>query len=100
MDTDRKRELAEKVVDLTVMNRVRSFANLNGVPDAEMAENLRSRMRQQQTELYLKHFEPEQLRALLDFYSTEIGQSILESQKKVSEEISAGTRIVSGEVKR
>ncbi|MEZ5490271.1 MAG: DUF2059 domain-containing protein [Gammaproteobacteria bacterium] len=99
MDTDRKRELAEKVVDLTVMSRVRSFANLNGVPDADMTEKLRSRMRQEQTELYIKHFEPEQLLALLDFYNTEIGQSILESQKKVSDELAAGTRIVSGEVK-
>lgn len=99
VDTDRKRELAEKVVDLTVMSRVRSFANLNGVPDADMTEKLRSRMRQEQTELYIKHFEPEQLLALLDFYNTEIGQSILESQKKVSDELAAGTRIVSGEVK-
>lgn len=79
MDTESKRELAEKVVDLTVMNRVRSFASMNGVPDPAMAEKMRLRMRQEQTELYIKHFEPEQLFALLDFYSTELGKSILES---------------------
>lgn len=100
VDMDRKRELAEKVVDLTVMNRVRSFANLNGVPDADMAEKLRLRMRQEQIELYIKHFEPEQLLALLNFYNTEIGQSILESQKNVSDELAAGARMVSGELKR
>lgn len=100
MDIERRRELAQKVVELTVMNRVRSFASLNGAPDADMAEKLRSRMRQEQTELYIKHFEPEQLQALLDFYNTEIGRSILDSQKKVSDEVSSGARLVSGEVKR
>lgn len=61
---------------------------------------MRFRMRQEQTELYIKHFDSEQLQALLDFYSTDIGKSILESQSKVSDELAAGTRIVSGEAKR
>lgn len=96
LNSDRKRELAESVVDLTVMNRMRSFANLNGKPDPVMAENMRLRMRDEQTELYLKHYETEQLLALLDFYSTDMGKSILESQRNVSDELAAGTRIVSG----
>lgn len=94
VDTDKKRELAEKVVDLTVMNRIRSSATLNGSPDPEMAERSRQRMRQEQIELYIKHYEPEQFLALLDFYSTDIGKSILESQRKVSDELAAGTRIM------
>ncbi len=99
MDTGRKRELAEKVVDLTVMNRIRTSATMNGVPDPEMAEKHRLRMREEQTELYLKHYEPEQFVALLDFYNTNIGKSILESQKKVSDDMASGMRLVSGEVR-
>ena len=97
MDTESKRELAEKVVDLTVMNRARSFATTNGASDPAMAEKIRLRMRQEQIELYMKHYEPEQFVALLDFYNTDIGRSILESQSKVSDELAAGTRIMSGE---
>ena len=100
VDTDRKRKLAEDVVDLTVMNRVRSSASLNGIPDPETAEKMRLRMRQEQIELYIKHYEPEQLQALLDFYSTDIGKSILESQCRVADELAAGTRLVSSEIKK
>jgi len=82
------------------MNRVRSIANLNGAPDPEMAEKMRLRMRQEQAELYLKHFTTEQLQALLDFYKTDMGKSILESQSRVSDELAGGIRLVSGEAKR
>ena len=100
MDTERIRKLAEEVVDLTVMNRVRYSANLNGAPDPVMAEKMRLRIRQEQIALYIKHYEPAQLQALLDFYSTDIGKSILDSQRRVSDELTAGTRIVSSEIKR
>ena len=100
MDSDRKRELAEEVVDLTVMNRVRSSASKNGAPDPDMAEKMRQRMRQQHIELYMKHYNPDQLIALLEFYKTGIGKSILESQKRVSDDLAAGTRIISGPAQR
>jgi len=57
-------------------------------------------MRQEQIELYIKHYEPEQLQALLDFYGTDIGKSILQSQSRVSDELAAGTRLISSEVKK
>ncbi len=57
-------------------------------------------MRQEQIELYIKHYEPEQLQALLDFYGTDIGKSILESQCRVADELAAGTRLVSSEIKK
>jgi len=97
MDTREKRKLAEKVVDLTVMNRARATATVNNKPDPEMTEKLKLRMREEQTELYVKHFDSDQLLALLDFYTTEMGKSILESQKRVSGDISSGMRIVSGD---
>lgn len=99
MDAERKRELAEKVVDLTVMNRISTSATMNGVPDPEIVEKHRSRMRKEQTELYLKHYEPEQFVALLDFYNTDIGKSILESQKNVSDDMASGMRLASVEVR-
>ena len=45
MDSDRKRELAEEVVDITVMNRVRSSASKNGAPDPDMAEKTKKKWR-------------------------------------------------------
>lgn len=97
MSADSKRDLTEKVVDLTIMNRFRATATSNGKPDPEMAEKLRLRMREEQIVLHLKHFESEQLSALLEFYGTEVGASILKSQEQIASEIQAGFRLVSGE---
>ncbi|PHS06164.1 MAG: hypothetical protein COA78_14510 [Blastopirellula sp.] len=80
------------------MNRARMFATVNNEPDPEMTEKLRLRMREEQTVLYIRHYEPEQLLALLDFYSTDIGKSILDSQKRVSDDMASGVRLVSGEI--
>lgn len=99
MTAESKKELAEKVVDLTVMNRVHTFATLNDKPDPATAAKHRARMRDEQVALYIKHYETEQLLALLDFYSTDIGKSILESQKRASDDLASGIRLVSGEVK-
>jgi len=92
MSGDQKRELAEKVVDQTVMHRMKITSDSNG-SNPQLTEKFRSQMREQQIDLYCKHFEIEQLQALLDFYSTEMGKSILESQKRLSGDISSGLRI-------
>lgn len=95
MDAEEKRSLAEKVVDLTVMNRVRGIATDSNGPNAGMTEEFRSRMRAEQTALYVKHYEPEQFIAILDFYNTDIGKSILASQERLADEMASGTRLVS-----
>lgn len=99
MSDEEKRKLAEKVVDLTVMNRAKAFASDSNGPNAEMTEKLRLRMREEQTVLYIKHYETEQLMALLDFYSTETGKSILASQERLSNDMASGIRLVSEEVR-
>lgn len=95
MTDDKKRELAERLVDLSVMGRAKCVASDNCGPNKDLMNKMRSRMRQQQISLYCKHFQTEQLQALVDFYSTEMGKSILRSQERISDELSfglAGTR--------
>ncbi|NQV69308.1 MAG: DUF2059 domain-containing protein [Pseudohongiella sp.] len=94
VDAEGKRRLAEKVVDLTVMNRAKTFASDSNGPNAALTEKLSLRMREEQTVLYIKHYETEQLNALLDFYNTEIGKSILASQERLSAEMASGVRLV------
>jgi len=93
MSGHQKRELAEKVVDLTVMHRLKTAARNSNGPNPELTELFRSKMREQQIELYCKHFETEQLQEILGFYGSEMGKSILESQKRLSDDISSGLRI-------
>lgn len=78
------------------MHRVHAVAIKNGMPDPEMTETLRSRMRAEQTELHIRHYEDAQLAALLDFYATDMGKSILASQESLAKEIASGTRLESG----
>lgn len=78
------------------MHRTHAVAIKNGLPDPETTEMLRSRMRAEQTALHIRHYEEEQLSALLDFYSTDMGKSILASQESLAKEIASGTRLESG----
>ena len=99
VDSEQKRRLAEEVVDLTVMNRFRSFSAGSTGRSADGDMQARVRMRQQQTELYKKHFEVEQLTAILDFYRTELGESILTSHERLVDDMASGFRLVTEEVK-
>lgn len=71
--------------------------NSSGLEEQD-EEKFRKRFFDQQTNLHLKHYEVEQLVALLDFYATDIGKSILESQERVSDEIVSGMQLISGEI--
>ncbi|PCH61700.1 MAG: hypothetical protein COC19_04495 [SAR86 cluster bacterium] len=95
MNSEEKRELAETVVDMTVMNRFRIFSSNSDGYDAKMSEIARFRMREEQTALYAKHYQSKQLTALLDFYSSEMGKSILTSQERVADEMASGVKLVS-----
>ena len=85
MGTDEKRKLAERVVELTVMNRLQD----------QMPEEVKERLREEQVGLHLKHFEPEQLMALIDFYETEMGKSISLCQKRMADDFRSGIKLVS-----
>ena len=97
MTSESKQVLCEKVVDLTVMNRMQATATVNGTPDPDMAKKMRARMREEQIALHMKHFEADQLVAMLDFFSTEVGASILQSQKEMAADVHSGFRLVSGD---
>jgi len=56
-------------------------------------EELRNRYFDGQIALREKHFSLDQLRAMLDFYSSDMGKSILESQNKMIDD--TGFKLVS-----
>jgi len=85
MDVDKKRKLAERAVDLTVINRLQD----------QISDEVRAKLRGEQVRLHLKHVESEQLTALIDFYVTEMGKSISISQKRMADNIRNGIKLVS-----
>ena len=91
MSTEEKRELAAKVVRLTLREPTVTGAGIT----EEYKASIRNRFYDEQTALRVKHFSVEQLRALLDFYSSDMGASILQSQNKMIDDM--GIRLVSGE---
>lgn len=90
------RELVEKLVAITLPDLEREASDTAAEHD-EFAESLREKFRRQQIELRMKHFEPEQVQALLDFYDSEMGASILESQAKIDREIASSVSILTDE---
>ncbi len=91
MSTEEKRELASKVVHLTLREPTVTGSGIS----EEYKASIRNRFFTEQTELRVKHFSIEQLRAILDFYSSDMGASILESQNKMIDDM--GFRLVSSE---
>ena len=87
---DEKRELAARVVRLMVRKPAYSG---NGITE-EYKEKMTQRYFDEQTELRVQHYTTEQLQALLEFYGSGMGLSILESQNRMLDAM--GLRIVSG----
>lgn len=87
---DEKRELAARVVRLMVRKPAYSG---NGITE-EYKEKMTQRYFDEQTELRVQHYTTEQLQALLEFYGSDMGLSILESQNRMLDAM--GLRIVSG----
>jgi hypothetical protein len=87
---DDVRELAARVVRLMVREPAYSG---NGITE-EYRQQMTQRYFDEQTELRVKHYTVEQLQALLDFYSSAMGRSILDSQNRMLDAM--GPRIVSG----
>ena len=96
--TDNKKDLVKKLVELTIRDPVAAISGNPSELDKKMNEKLRSRIREEQINVRIKHFTLDQINALLDFYATEMGQSIIESEKRISKEFLAGIELVSGEV--
>ena len=97
MQSDEKKKLVEKLVDLTVRDLM-SESDRSMSTGKEFSSRMRKKFRQEQIDLRLKHFESEQIRALLDFYDTAMGKSILESQSKIDHEVASNVSVIFNEV--
>ena len=85
-----KQKLAERLVDLTMKDRFPG-------PLAEGATEARKEMRQRRgdkfmqlwAEIYAKHYADEQLLAILNFYESDIGRSILDTRPALTAEFNS-----------
>lgn len=93
MNPDEKRKLVERLVALTMPELVCDAKSV-AEETVEFASRLREKLLQKQIELHIKHLEPEQIQALLDFYDTDMGASILKSQAKIEEELANTVSVV------
>ncbi len=92
-----KKKLVEKLVDLTVPDTL-SESDMSSSIGYELASRMRQRIRQEQIDIRLRHLEPEQIHALLEFYDTAMGRSILESQSKIDRDIAESMSSISADV--
>lgn len=83
MSDEIKRQLATKVAYLTLREPTITGTGIS----EEYKEQLRKRFYEEQIALRVKHFSEDQLQALLDFYSSAMGKSILESQNKMTDDM-------------
>ena len=97
MQPDEKKKLVEKLVDLTVQFNM-SECDISTAVGAELVNRMRLRMRQAQIDARMKHLDPEQVSALLTFYGSTMGRSILERQARIDAELGSGMANLSSEV--
>ncbi|MEX0963853.1 MAG: DUF2059 domain-containing protein [Pseudohongiellaceae bacterium] len=94
MQADEKLQFVERLVELTLGN-LASEPDPSTSTNNEFANALREKFRQQQIDLRMKYFEPEQIVALLEFYDTPMGRSILQKQAKIEQEIASNVSVIS-----
>lgn len=94
---NKKKKLVEKFLNLKA-SLLMSDSELSLNSDSEYSKHMRLKFSKEQVDLHLKYFDIEQLEALLSFYDTAIGKSILENQIKIDHEISSDISIISDEV--
>ena len=88
MNNEDQYKKAKRLVELTGVGRnYISGSRLEAPPEDSEADRQKTLI-EQQIELRAKHMVPEQLDALLDFYSSEMGQSILKAQERIRLETS------------
>ncbi len=89
MTPEDKARKAEQLFDLMVRD---SFPDLTTAGASgkllELQKELGNRFRKLHIELRLKHFTDEQLEALLSFYDSDLGKSIIDAELQIREEFS------------
>lgn len=97
MQPDEKKKLVERLVDLTVPNTMRE-SDMSTKVGSALASGMRQRMRQEQIDVRMRHLSPEQISALLAFYDSAMGRSILESQAEIERELGSSMSLISHDV--
>lgn len=97
MQPDDKKKLVERLVDLTVCNTI-CESDMSTKVGSALARGMRQRMRQEQIDVRMKHLSPEQISALLAFYDSAMGRSILASQAEIERELGSSMSVISHDV--
>ncbi len=88
MNNEDQYKKAERLVELTGVGRNYISGSRRETPSETHEADRQRMMMEHQIELRAKHMSPEQLDALLEFYSGEMGKSILEAQERIRQETS------------
>jgi polyhydroxyalkanoate synthesis regulator phasin len=98
MQPDEKRELVQRLVEIHTSQDLVSAADLSMSAGKDFSKCMTQKIQQEKIELHLKYFDTEQIRALLDFYDSPMGRSILESQSKIDFDLTEHISIISNDV--
>ena len=86
MDSERKRDIAEKLLELTHQTEQLEYDGASGVMTPVLAQ-LREKQRTLMLELYVEYYSEEQLRSELAFYTSEIGESIVKARSEIAKRL-------------
>lgn len=85
MDTEKKREIATELLTLTQQGIQPEFNDAPEAPKAQLSQ-FQEKQASVFVDLYVEHYSLEQLQAQLDFYTSEMGKSILKTQSELNRE--------------
>jgi len=86
VDSERKRDIAEKLLELTHQTEQLEYDGASGVMTPVLAQ-LREKQRTLMLELYVEYYSEEQLRSELAFYTSEIGESIVKARSEIAKRL-------------
>lgn len=90
MASESKTEKATRIYELLYADRIMQRSRKRSSKHMQEAvDNIYGKITKLQIELREKHYTDEQLDALLDFYDSELGKSITETEGLVAEEFSS-----------
>ncbi|GJM12240.1 MAG: hypothetical protein DHS20C12_06430 [Pseudohongiella sp.] len=97
MQPDEKRELVRRLVEIISRDKTSEQSSPSDI-GYEFSKRMNEKIQQEQIELHMKHFDAEQIKALLDFYDSPMGRSILECQSNIDHELADNISVVSEDV--
>ena len=83
MDSERKRDIAKRLLELTHETEQLEYGSASGVMTPLLVQ-LREKQHALMLELYVEYYSEEQLRAELAFYTSEVGESIVKVRSEIA----------------